>query len=124
MAYYFSQRSKQALATVHQDLEAVLREAIKYYDFSIICGFRGEQEQNRAYNSGHSRLRWPQSRHNQQPSGAVDIIPWPSQWTDKAEFLYMAGLVMGIAGAMGIELEWGGRWISLDDRAHFQLKRP
>jgi len=114
--------SQQRLATCHEDLQRVMNEVIKWYDISIICGHRGEAEQNRAYETGHSKLRWPNSKHNRLPSLAVDIAPWPIDWNDHKRFWYMGGLVMGVAAKMGIKIDWGGNWISFIDLPHFELQ--
>jgi len=117
----FGSTSKRRLGEVHLDLRMVMREAIKHYDFAVLCGHRGEAEQDDAFLRGHSGKQWPHSRHNAQPSLAVDIAPWPIDWNNLTEFAYMAGVVMACASTMGIELRWGGRWRKLKDMPHFEL---
>ena len=95
--------------------------AIQLVDFSVVYGFRGEEDQNRAWKAGHSTKPWPKSKHNQQPSIAIDILPYPSGWPQDNDpdnvkkhkighFYYMAGVVMQCAKDEGIELRWGGDW--------------
>ena len=55
----FSKRSLENLRTCHQDIQAVLNEAIKYVDFSVTCGHRGQYEQDKAFVEGKSKIRWP-----------------------------------------------------------------
>jgi len=101
----FGERSMRHYNTLHPDLQLVLSEAIKYVDFSIICGHRDKQEQNLAFQQGRSKLRFPQSKHNSYPSDAVDIVPYPNlDWNDRERFTYIAGIIMGIAMAKGIPL--------------------
>lgn len=121
----FSTRSKERLATCHPDIQKVLNEAIKHYDFSVIWGHRGKEAQNRAYEDGNSKLKWPQSRHNSQPSEAVDIVPYPGAFdnTDE-EFYLMATYVYRAAAKVGVRLTWGGHWRSFKDLAHFELSSP
>lgn len=121
--YSFGKSSKRRLATLHPDLQRVLNGAIKIYNFSIICGHRGKKAQNEAFEDDKSTKRWPDSRHNSLPSEAVDIAPWPIDWNNVEEFFYMAGIVMTVAERLGVELEWGGRFKSIKDCPHFQLKR-
>jgi len=45
-------------------------------DVTIVCGYRGEEEQNKAYTEKKSGLKFPQSKHNHAPSSAVDIAPY------------------------------------------------
>lgn len=126
----FSQRSKNNLKLCDVRLQDVLMEAIKYYDFTVICGHRGEEEQNRAYHEGKSKLLFPASKHNKNPSRAVDIVPYPIDWNNKARFFYLAGLVIGIARTMGHVIRWGGDWNgdgdfgdqNFNDLPHFELK--
>ena len=64
-------------------------------------------------------------------SEAVDIAPYPINWKDTEKFYYVAGIVMGVAGMLGIELRWGGDWDRDDDLhdqtfmdlGHFELVR-
>ena len=117
----FSQRSMERLLTCHEDLQGVLSEAIKITDFSVICGNRGEEEQNLAYESGNSKLKYPDSKHNKFPSEAVDIVPHPLNWDDTESFAYMAGVVIAIARTRNVDLIWGGEW-KMRDMPHFELK--
>ena len=125
MAYNFGKSSKKRLATLHPDLQKVLNEVIKIYDISIICGHRKERAQNKAFEDDKSTKKWPNSRHNSLPSEAVDIAPWNKgiDWDNVEEFFYMAGIVMMVAENLGIKLFWGGRFKSIKDCPHFQLKR-
>lgn len=120
--YKFSRRSIDNLNTCHPDLQAIAHEAIKIYDFSVICGYRGEEEQNEAYNKGRSKLKYPQSKHNKKPALAFDIVPYPVNWQELPRFYEMAGVIKAIAHTKGIEIEWGGDWRTFKDYPHFQLK--
>jgi peptidoglycan L-alanyl-D-glutamate endopeptidase CwlK len=104
-------------------------EAIKVTDFSVICGFRGEKEQNEAYARGHSKLKWPQSKHNQTPSMAVDIVPYPIDWNDELRFRTLGAVVKEIWSQLppekraGYALIWGGDFKNFRDLPHFELKK-
>jgi len=125
----FSQASLDKLSTCDERLQNVFNEVIKYYDCIIICGHRGEKEQNEAYMKGFSKLKWPHGKHNTLPSKVVDSLPYPINWQDSKSHLFFAGFVIGIASTMGIKLRWGGdfnndRNFSNDsflDRPHFEL---
>lgn len=119
----FSRASEERLATCHRDIQAVLNEIIKYYDFSIVCGFRDQVGQEEAIASGASKLAWPNSKHNRWPSEAVDIAPYPLNWSNTPEFYYLAGLVMATANMLGVKLKWGGRWKDIHDTPHFEIDR-
>jgi len=106
----FGNRSTRELNTLHDDLKEVLNEAIKYFDFSVIEGYRDEDKQFKMVQEGHSKLAFPKSKHNRVPSLAVDIAPYPIDWEDTNRFSFFAGFIMGIAKQKGIELRWGGNW--------------
>ena len=99
---------------------------IKYMDVSILCGHRGEVEQNEAYAAGNG-VRWPTSRHNRHPSTAVDVAPYPIDWQDEGRFYKMAALAFEIAIECDVKLLWGGNWVirgksELHDLPHFYIK--
>lgn len=104
----FSTLSEQRLQTCDPRLQAILKEAIRHVDFTIMCGFRGPDEQEDAYRTGRSKVRWPNSKHNRRPSVAVDLAPFPVDWTDTARFARLAGYIERIAHEQGIKLRWGG----------------
>jgi len=104
----FSTLSEQRLATCDVRLQAILKEAIRHVDFTIMCGFRGPDEQEDAYRTGRSKVRWPNSKHNRRPSVAVDLAPFPVDWTDTARFARLAGYIERIAHEQGVKLRWGG----------------
>lgn len=120
---HFSQRSLGRLETCHPDLQRLMHNVIKVYDITIIEGYRGEQRQNKAHREGKSQLRYPDSKHNQKPSLAVDIAPWPLDWNDLDAFNEMGWFVKGVAHAMCIPIAWGGDWKSFKDYPHFELQK-
>lgn len=110
----FSNLSKQRLEQCHPDLQRVLNEAIKRVDFTVLCGHRDKEEQEEAYATGKSRLRWPNSKHNSLPSTAVDIAPWfqdvKIDWNDTAAFARLVGYIERVADELGVKIRWGGDW--------------
>lgn len=106
----FSQVSKDRLATTHPDLQKLFNEIIKDYDCTILCGFRNQADQDKAYAEGRSKLKWPNGNHNKNPSRAVDVMPYPIDWKDTDRICLFAGYVLGTAKQMGINIRWGGDW--------------
>ncbi len=106
----FGERSELALSTVDASLSLVLREVVKHFDFAVLEGHRGKEEQNAAFASGLSQKQWPDGTHNQLPSDAVDVAPWPIDWEDVQSFIYLAGFIVGIGASMGVELRSGADW--------------
>ena len=106
----FGKASLERLATLCPELQDALTEAIKHRDFVIVCGHRGEADQNAAVAAGNSKTPWPTSKHNLLPSDAADVAPYPIDWNDRIAFASLAGFIVGIAAAKGIKLRWGGDW--------------
>lgn len=128
----FGSTSRTRLETCHQDLQTIFNYVIKSFDCTIICGYRDKKAQNKAYDDGFSKVRFPNSKHNMSPSIAVDVIPWPIEWENTKRMKYFAGYVMGIAKVLGYELvsglDWDNDTILKDhtfkDHPHFQLVIP
>ena len=133
MAVY-SAKSKRLLAECHPDMQRLFKAVLKAgYDHSIVTGCRGEVEQNRAYNAGLSKLTFPNSKHNKNPSEAVDAYPYINKGIsyNLTQCAHFAGFVLGLAKSMNIDLIWGGDWKqsrnltdnNFKDYGHFELKR-
>ena len=103
----------------------------KAEDCTILEGHRGEERQNQMISEGKSQLSFPNSNHNGSPASAVDVAPYPIDWSNRDRFHYFAGYVMGTAQSLGYPLRWGGDWDSdtetndnqFDDLVHFELGR-
>lgn len=119
----FGRKSKEQLSTCHPDLQKIFNEVIKYYDCTVIEGHRSDEDQLIAFNSGKSKIK-SGGKHNQNPSLAVDVAPWPVDWKDKNRFYHFAGFVQGIAKMLNIKVRWGGDWDSdndLKDQSFYDL---
>jgi peptidoglycan LD-endopeptidase CwlK len=117
----FGMRSKRNREQLHPDLQKVVDEAIKHYDFTIICGYRGQTEQDKAFNEGKSMLRYPKSKHNRYPSHAFDAVPHPLDWSDVEEFKKLQKVMLEAAKTVGVEIVSGGSW-KMQDWPHYELK--
>lgn len=142
----YSEKSIERLATCHKDLQVIFNEVIKYFDCAIVCGFRDEEEQNKAFKAGMSQKKWPDGNHNSFPSMAVDVYPVPIELSVKSardaeiykwKMCYFAGQVKAISRILKQEnkithdLIWGCDWDddenlkehSFFDFPHFELKK-
>jgi peptidoglycan L-alanyl-D-glutamate endopeptidase CwlK len=108
----FSKRSNSKLLTCNPHLQYIARKAIQIIDFSVIWGYRDEESQNKAYAEGNSNLRFPHSKHNSYPAQAFDFAPYPIDWEDIDRFIYVGGIIRGIAHEVGIRVRWGADWDS------------
>ena len=126
----FGRKSRERLSTCESNLQKVFNEVIKHVDCSVLEGHREEDRQNRLYKEGKTKVKYPNGRHNRQPSSAVDVTPYPVDWKDRERQTLFAGFVIGVASQMGIKLHWGGDWDQdfqvvdnrFDDFPHFELK--
>lgn len=121
----FSRVSKKRLSECDPKLQILFDEVIKEYDCAILCGYRGEKEQNEAFANGFSKVKFPDSRHNKKPSTAVDVVPIVNSridWSNIQAFKDFANHVFAVAEKLDIEIEWGGNWHTIKDYPHFQLK--
>lgn len=117
----FSANSTKRLATCHPKLQQLFNEVIKEADCSVLCGFRNKREQEEAFTSGNSMLNWPKSKHNQVPSLAVDVIPYPIDWRDTPRFIEFAELVKKKAKELGIRIRCGADFPKFKDYPHYEL---
>ena len=126
----FGKRSLDRLSSCDKKLQVIFHEVIKTVDCSVLEGHRSKDRQNSLYADGKTKLRYPNGRHNEYPSRAVDVVPFPIDWDDRERFHLFAGVVIGIAKSMGINLRWGGDWNQnwevddnkFDDFPHFELR--
>ena len=127
----FGNRSKRNLETCDQRLQNIFNEVIKHVDCSVIEGHRDQKRQDELYDQGKTKVKFPNGRHNADPSLAADVVPYPIDWSDRERFTLFAGFVKGIAkGMYNIDLRWGGDWDSdwevqdnrFDDFPHFEIK--
>lgn len=114
MSYKFSAASEAQLATCHPRLVLVLREAIKYMDFTVVEGHRGKEAQNLAFARGASKLPWPLGNHNKTPSDAADLAPYPIDWKEAEKphlrFAFLMGVILVCAAKVGVKVRFGIDW--------------
>ncbi len=130
----FSKSSKAQLATCRKELrDLFIRVDELGFECTIIEGHRPQWKQDKYFEEGKSRVRYPDGAHNRLPSCAVDAAPYLNggvSW-DTRHCLYFAGAVIGIAAGMGIGIRWGGDWDmdhepmtdqEFQDLVHFELR--
>lgn len=134
---HFSTKSQEKLKTCHRDLQVLFNHVILEYDCTVICGFRGEAEQNAAFEAGNSQLQYPKSKHNSFPSMAVDVAPHEQNGIDwnREQCIHFAGYVKGVAdqlyriGTMKYHIRGGIDWnqdndindTKFFDACHFEI---
>lgn len=110
-------RSRANLAGVHPDLVRVVERAIELtaQDFTVIEGVRTIERQRQLYAQGRTQpgpvVTWTMhSRHFAGPDGyghAVDVVPWPVDWSSPAKFDAIAQAMFDAAAELGVSIRWG-----------------
>lgn len=131
--YVFSQSSLKQLATLHPDLQRILKVTLMLgiMDFSVREGTRSDARQEALKKAGKSKVGAGGSMHNTSPSLAVDVAPYfvnrSPTWHD---FMRLAGIIQSVAVMLGTPVRWGGDWDQdgealtdqdFDDGYHFEL---
>ncbi len=107
----FSQASQGRLDTCDKRLQDLFEAVIAAgHDCTIIEGHRTKERQDEAFRTGKSKLQWPNSKHNKIPSMAVDVMPYPIDWSDRKRLEAFAAIVFATAAKLGIAVRWGGDW--------------
>lgn len=138
--YQYGSTSLKRLYTCHPDLITFAKTGIitSPVDMSIVCGFRGELEQNKAFDEGFSRARFGESPHNVEDADGeplslgIDIIPYVDGkgiWdANHAAFKELSDHLKAVAkelyenNAIEQRIEWGGDWTSFVDKPHWQAR--
>lgn len=116
----YSIRSRNKLDTCDTRIIKVFLEVIKKIDHVVLWGHRGKIIQDEFYKKGTSKVKYPNSKHNHEPSLAIDVAPWPVDWKNIDQFRELANIVQDEADRQGVELIWGGSWGW--DYGHFEIK--
>lgn len=104
-------------------------EIVRFFNFfkektpDLHCSwvYRDKEMQDEAYASGKSRAHFPNSKHNLEPSQAVDIF----QIDEDGKAVFSKEFCESIhneAIENGFNVRWGGDFKSLGDYGHFELK--
>jgi peptidoglycan L-alanyl-D-glutamate endopeptidase CwlK len=119
-----SKKSRERLLSCDQKLQTIILEltgAIGDRDFIVLCGHRNKEEQTKAYDAGHSKAKWGQSKHNSLPSKGADIAPYPIDWNDTERFARLIGAAEAIAFKHNIKIRCGMDFNGFKDYPHIEL---
>jgi len=130
--YDFGNKSREQFNTLHIDLQLILKEVIRIYDFSILEGIRTTVRQQELFKNGRSKLDGinKKSKHQGRKdkdgnivSFAVDIMPYKKNTnafedTEDARkrFYFLAGIMFSVTqrllkkGKISHNIRWGGDW--------------
>lgn len=126
----FGRTSQERLDTCHQDWHMILNYVVRFFDCSILEGHRGLEKQNFYFQKGTSKVKFPNSTHNTEPSLGIDVCPYPEIYNDKEKCCMLAGWIMAVSrmlyeqGKITHMVRWGGDWNmnnNLKDQGFFDL---
>ena len=128
-------KSINKLEGVRSDLVRVVKRAIELttQDFMVLEGVRSEQRQRELYGQGRSAadliavgvgpslsnpsakvVTWTlKSNHFVQADGfghAVDLVPYPVDWSTLSKFDAIADAMMRAADELGVKIRHGADW--------------
>lgn len=109
----FGTSSRFQLGSCDSRLQRIAPIVLRIKDHSIIKGHRNKEDQNLAFASGNSRLKWPDGKHNKVPSIAMDVQTYPVPDSEQAlreEQLYLLGLYRAAGAENGILFRTGADW--------------
>jgi peptidoglycan L-alanyl-D-glutamate endopeptidase CwlK len=142
MNYRLGPLSRARLDGVHPDLRRVVERAIEIstQDFMVLEGVRTPERQRELYAQGRTRpgkiVTWTlKSNHFKQADGfghAVDLVPYPVDWTTLSKFDAIQFAMFAAAAELGVKLRWGANWDGdgkprekgEGDSPHFELAQP
>lgn len=114
----FGSRSLSHLVNVHPLLVLAAHDAIEILDFSVTCGLRNDEDQQKAFDEGHSTKEPGESKHNynldkgRKYSWAIDMLPYPFRgWdNDDVRFAMIAMTIIACMRKYGLIGRWGNDW--------------
>jgi peptidoglycan L-alanyl-D-glutamate endopeptidase CwlK len=101
------------LSTCHPDIIRLAKAVNEIFPIQCICGHRNELDQDKAFQNGFSKLKYPNSKHNKTPSLAGDFVPDPDknpatiEWGDIKSFELMCLTFEQKADELGIKIRLG-----------------
>lgn len=127
MAYRYGKTSKSRMKGVHPKLIECAELALSYgvMDLTVLPdgGLRTPERQMELVEKGASKTL--HSKHLPQDDGyshAIDLAPYPVDWSDIDRFVMYGTLMFRAAAEVGLILRWGGHWNSFKDYPHFEIK--
>lgn len=100
-----------------------------FTDCHVAIGYRDQADQALAYNTGKSKLKWPESLHNNMENGkpsslAVDLFLldvdgealFPVSFYEQIYEYYESNKLK-----FNDPIQWGGAWTTFKDWDHYEL---
>lgn len=121
--YMYTKTSQKRISECHKELQVLATKLESYFsDLQVSCGYRGEKEQNDAFAKGVSKLKFPKSKHNTNPSDAIDFVFITNGKADWTISKYKELIIKAkeIAKENKINIICGGDWKTFKDYPHIE----
>lgn len=125
--YKFGKASKEILEQIDPQLQKVMYRALELskIDFGIPAtgGKRTKGQQHKLFIEGKSKADGEYKRSKHQDGKAVDVFAYVNgKATWESFYMYqIACAVLQAACELGVNVKWGGSWVSFIDLPHFEL---
>ena len=107
----FSKGSADRLSRAHPLLQKLMNAAIKEFDFVVLGSMRGRADQELAYKLGRTMVHFGNSAHNWTPAIALDICPYPVDWSNTKAFITMQmEVIKPLAAKLDVPIRQGMDW--------------
>ena len=89
---YFGAKSQRELSSCHTSLQILFRKVVEEFDCAVLEGHRSLGRQQQLFDADPQRTKVlpGKSKHNSNPSLAVDVVPYPVKWDDRERFYQFA----------------------------------
>ena len=106
------------LELVHAELVAWFKDVkLDFPNAHVAWGFRGKEDQEKAFQEGRTRLHYPNSKHNLIPSQAVDIFQIDEQGLAVFDPIFYTK----VAEQLPLFIEWAGKWTKFKELDHYEI---
>lgn len=118
---------EKKLSQVDSKLAEIVKISAKACDFDVlvVCGYRSYADQLKAYLTGKSKAKPGQSKHNKNPSQAVDLIAADAKgeplWNRLDLLNELNNELNKAASKIGVKIEWSKTWQKFVEFDHWQL---
>ena len=139
--FAWSDNSKSKIMSCDKRIIKVMQELIKVvpFDITVLYGYRSIEKQLELFKQGRifSEGSWKivdsakivtncdgvikKSKHNYKPSRAIDICPYPVNWSDEVKFVELSVIINEISRSLDVDLKWGGYWEGIKDLPHYEI---
>jgi hypothetical protein len=116
----------ERLKDVDERLVKIITEASKiiHFDILIVCGYRNNIDQLKAFMAGKSKALPGKSKHNKKPSQAIDVVgsvKGNALWERIDLLANLNEAMQEIARSEKVNLDWSKNWKKFVEFNHWEI---